>query len=234
MGRLLSHTSGHTTNPTLRPALSSRTRITVTRHVSVFVSEVPTKASKLKKVASAKINHHIGGLRTTIPAQMAVAGPPLATQLGQLGINIQQFVKDFNLRTSIYKEGVPLPTRTTINPDRIYNLVIHQPTSTYLLKQAAGVKRGPQYLGKEICGYITRKHLYEIAVVKSQDPPLQMVDLSDVCRQLIDSANTLGIKVVDSIDPEWYQDFLEERKEIVRKQKEELQALKEAKLLRTG
>ena len=213
-----------------------------------------TKASKLKKVASAKINHHIGGLRTTIPAQMAVAGPPLATQLGQLGINIQQFVKDFNLRTSIYKEGVPLPTRTTINPDRSYNLVIHQPTSTYLLKQAAGVKRGPQYLGKEICGYITRlflrlypsvvkimlgtllcrKHLYEIAVVKSQDPPLQMVDLSDVCRQLIDSANTLGIKVVDSIDPEWYQDFLEERKEIVRKQKEELQALKEAKLLRTG
>merc|ERR1712156_1166303 len=103
-----SHTSGHTTNPTLRPALSSRTRITVTRHVSVFVSEMSTKASKLKKVASAKINHHIGGLRTTIPAQMAVAGPPLATQLGQLGINIQQFVKDFNLRTSIFKEGTPV------------------------------------------------------------------------------------------------------------------------------
>ena len=103
-----------------------------------------------------KINHHIGGLRTTIPAQMAVPGPPLATQLGQLGINIQQFVKDFNLRTSIYKEGVPLPTRTTINPDRSYNLVIHHPTNTYLLKQAAGVKRGPQYLGQEVCGYITR------------------------------------------------------------------------------
>ena len=115
-----------------------------------------TKASRLKKAASVKINHHIGGLRTTIPAQMAVAGPPLATQLGQLGINIQQFVKDFNLRTSIYKEGVPLPTRTTINPDRSYNLVIHHPTNTYLLKQAAGVKRGPQYLGQEVCGYITR------------------------------------------------------------------------------
>ena len=70
--------------------------------------------------------------------------------------------------------------------------------------------------------------------MKSQDPPLQMVDLKDVCRQLIDSANSLGIKVVDSIDPEWYQDFLEERKEIVERQKEELQALKEAKLLRTG
>jgi len=193
-----------------------------------------SKAARLKKAVSAKITHHIGGLRTNIPAQMAVAGPPLATQLGQLGINIQQFVKDFNLRTSVFREGVPLPTRTTMNPDRSYNLVIHHPTATYFLKQAAGVKRGAQYPGKEVTGYITRKHLYEIALVKSQDPPLQCVDLQDVCRQLIDSANSLGIKVVDKLDPEWYQEFLEERKEIVKKQKEEIQAIKEAKLLRTA
>jgi len=191
-----------------------------------------TKAARLKKTAQAKVIHHIGGLRSTIPAQMAVAGPPLATQLGQVGVNIQQFVKDFNLRTSIFREGVPLPTRTTLNPDRSYNLVIHHPTNTYFLKQAAGVARGAQE--KEITGYITRKHLYEIALVKSQDPPLQMVDLQEVCRMLIDSANTLGIKVVDKLDPEWYQEFLEERKEIVKKQKEEIQAIKEAKLLRTA
>lgn len=115
-----------------------------------------SKAVKARKAAAIKINHHIGGLRTNIPAQMAVAGPPLATQLGQLGINIQQFVKDFNLRTSIFREGVPLPTRTTINPDRSYNLVIHHPTSTYFLKQAAGVKRGAMHPGREITGYITR------------------------------------------------------------------------------
>ena len=76
--------------------------------------------------------------------------------------------------------------------------------------------------------------MYEIALVKSQDPPLQMVDLQDVCRLLIDSAHSLGIRVVDEIDPEWYQEFLEERKEIFRKQKEEIQAIKEAKLLRTA
>ena len=79
-----------------------------------------------------------------------------------------------------------------------------------------------------------RKHLYEIALVKSQDPPLQTVDLQEVCRQLIDSAHSLGIRVVDEIDPEWYQEFLEERKEIVKRQKEEIQAIKEAKLLRTA
>ena len=119
-------------------------------------SSMSTKAARLKKTASAKIQHHIGGLRTTIPAQMAVAGPPVATQLGQLGVNIQQFVKDFNLRTSIFREGVPLPTRTTMNPDRSYNLVIHHPTATYFLKQAAGVKRGAMKPGHEITGYITR------------------------------------------------------------------------------
>ena len=192
-----------------------------------------SKAARLK-AASVKITHHIGGLRTTIPAQMAVAGPPLGTQLGQLGINIATFVKDFNLRTSIFREGVPLPTRTTVNPDRSYNLVIHHPTATYFLKQAAGVKRGAQYPGREVTGYITRKHLYEIAVVKSQDPPLQMEDLQEVCRLLIDSANSLGIKVVDKIDPVEYQQFLEERKEIVMQQKDDLQAAKEAKLLRTA
>ena len=82
--------------------------------------------------------------------------------------------------------------------------------------------------------YFCRKHLYEIALVKSQDPPLQGVDLQDVCRKLIDSAHSLGIKVVDKLDPEWYQEFLEERKEIVKRQKDEIQALKEAKLLRTA
>merc|ERR1712117_566295 len=198
------------------------------------VSVMSTKAARLKKGASVKINHHIGGLKTTIPAQMAVAGPPLATQLGQLGVNIQQFVKDFNLRTSIFREGVPLPTRTTVNPDRSYNLVIHHPTNTYFLKQAAGVKRGAMCPGQEVTGYITRKHLYEIAKIKSEDPPLQMVDLQEICRQLIDTAHSLGIKVVDSIDPEEYQEFLEGRIAVVEQQKKELQEAKEAKLLRTA
>ena len=52
-----------------------------------------------------------------------------------MGINIAAFVKDFNLRTSVFREGVPLPTRTTVNADRSYNLVIHHPTNVYFLKQ---------------------------------------------------------------------------------------------------
>ena len=192
-----------------------------------------SKASKLK-AASARIQHFQAGLRTNIPAQLAVAGPPLGTQLGTMGINISAFVKDFNLRTSVFREGVPLPTRTTVNPDRSYKLVIHHPTATYFLKQAAGVQRGAQYSGKEVTGYITRKHLYEIAKLKAEDPPLQCVDLQEVCRQLIDSAYSLGIRVVDKIDPVEYAEFLQERSDVVMQQKKELQEAKEAKLLRTA
>lgn len=181
-----------------------------------------------------KVQHFQSGLRTTLPAQRTVAGPPLGTQLGAMGINIAAFVKDFNLRTSVLREGVPLPTRTTVNADRSYNLTIHHPTSVYFLKQAAGVARGAQYPGREVTGYITRQHLYEIAKIKSEDPPLQMVDLQEICRQLIDTAHSLGIKVVDSIDPEEYQEFLEGRVAVVEQQKKELQEAKEAKLLRTA
>ena len=71
-----------------------------------------------------------------------MAGPPLGTQLGAMGINIAAFVKDFNLRTSVFREGVPLPTRTTVNADRSYNLTIHHPTSVYFLKQVKKIYGG--------------------------------------------------------------------------------------------
>jgi len=185
------------------------------------------------KGAVKKIVHHKHGLRTDIPAQMAAAGPPLGTQLGQIGINIANFVKDFNLRTSVFKEGVPIPTRTTVNPDRSYNLHMNHPSITYFLKQAAGVKRGGMGTN-DICGYLTRKHIYEIAKIKSEDSQWQMVDLEDICKHLIDRAYTIGIRVVDEIDPEWYNQFLKDREKVVEEQKEELKAIKEAKLLRTA
>lgn len=191
------------------------------------------KMSNRARKAAVKIIHHKGGLRTIIPAQMAMAGPPLGTQLGQIGVNIANFCKDFNLRTSVFREGVPLPTVTTINPDRSYNLTIDHPVDTFLLKQAAGVSRGAMEHTKEVSGYLTRKHIYEIAKIKSQDPVRQMVPLQEICEKLIDAAYMCGIRVVDEIDPDEYQDFLEQRKLIIAEQKEELKAIKEAKLLRS-
>lgn len=123
----------------------------------------------LRKVVE-KVNH-ASKLRTNIGAGMAVAGPPLGPMLGQRGINIAAFCKDFNERTKDIKQGIPLPCRVRVNADRTYELVIHSPPATFLLKQAAGIPRGAMYPGKEISGKISRKHLYEIAKIKWADPP---------------------------------------------------------------
>lgn len=75
------------------------------------------------------------------------------------------------------KAGIPLPCRVAVNPDRTYELTIHAPPATFLLKQAAGIQRGAMFPGKEVSGKITYKHLYEIAQIKMQDPPNGLLTL---------------------------------------------------------
>jgi large subunit ribosomal protein L11 len=121
-----------------------------------------------------------------------------------------------------------------MNPDRTYELVIHKPPATYLLKQAAGIQRGAMYPKKEIAGKITLKHLYEIAAIKIQDPPNALLTMQQMCEMLIGVARTCGIQVVRDLDPVEYGQFLEERKSVVEQQKKELLEKREAKMLRTG
>ncbi|XP_012266098.1 39S ribosomal protein L11, mitochondrial [Athalia rosae] len=196
------------------------------------MSKAGIKLKSMRKIV-AKVDHS-SKLRTNIPAGMAMAGPPLGPVLGQRNINIAAFCKEFNEKTKDIKEGIPLPCRVHVTSDRNYELVIHQPLTTYFLKQAAGIQRGAMHSKLEVAGKITLKHLYEIAKIKSEDPPLALMNLQGICNMLVGIARSCGIQVVRDYDPKEYHQFLEERKLVVEAQKQELLEKKNARMLRTS
>lgn len=179
-----------------------------------------------------KIQH--GKLRTNIPAGMATPGPPLGPMLGCRGINITTFCKDFNEKTKDIKDGIPLPTRVHVNPDRTFVISITKPPAMYYLKQAAGIHKGAMNPKKETAGMVTLKHIYEIAAIKRTDENLEFRSMEEICNMLIGTAQSLGVKVVKEIDVDEYQNFLEDRKVVLEERKKELQELKESKMLRTS
>jgi large subunit ribosomal protein L11 len=134
-------------------------------------------------------------VKLTIAAGKAAPQPPVGPKLGQMGVNIMAFCKDFNATTAAYVDGTPLTVKITAYTDRTADFAIRSPPVSYLLKRAAGVEKGAAAPGSETVGSVSLKHVYEIAKIKVSDKHLAHIPLESLCRSIIGTAATCGITV---------------------------------------
>ncbi len=137
----------------------------------------------------------LGYIKLQVPAGSATPSPPIGPALGQRGVNIMGFCKEFNARTEKEAKGTPLPTVITVYQDKSFTFVTKTPPATFYLKQAAGIKSGAKLVGRETAGKITQTQLREIAEKKMKD--LNANDLDAASRIIEGSARAMGIQVVE-------------------------------------
>ena len=136
----------------------------------------------------------LGYIKLEVPAGAATPSPPIGPALGQRGVNIMGFCKEFNARTGEMDKGTPLPTVITVYQDKSFTFVTKTPPASFLLKKAAGVQKGSGTTGRDTIGNITRSQLREIAQVKMKD--LNANDIEAAARIIEGSARAMGLIVV--------------------------------------
>jgi large subunit ribosomal protein L11 len=138
----------------------------------------------------------VGYIKLQIPAGKANPSPPVGPALGQRGLNIMQFVKDFNAQTANMEPGMPVPVVITAYADRSYSFITKTPPNTYFLMKAAGLEKGSTAPGKSgPVGRVTTAQLREIATQKMQD--MNAGDTEAAVRMLAGSARSMGLTVVE-------------------------------------
>ena len=137
----------------------------------------------------------LGYIKLQVPAGSATPSPPIGPALGQRGVNIMGFCKEFNARTEKVAKGTPLPTVITVYQDKSFTFITKTPPATWYLKQAAGIKSGAKLVGRETAGKITQAQVREIAEAKMKD--LNANDIDAAMRIIEGSARAIGIQVVE-------------------------------------
>jgi len=136
----------------------------------------------------------IAQVKLQIPAGQASPAPPVGPALGQHGVNIMQFVKEFNDRTKD-KQGYIIPVVITIYKDRSFTFVLKTPPASELLKKAAGIAKGSGEPNKLKVGKVKRSQVEEIAKMKM--PDLNADDIQAAMRIIEGTARSMGIEIVE-------------------------------------
>jgi len=134
-----------------------------------------------------------GYIKLQVPAGSANPSPPIGPALGQQGVNIMEFCKQFNAQTQKMEKGLPIPVIITVYTDRSFTFVMKTPPAAVLIRKAIGIEKGSGTPNTAKVGKISRKQLEEVA--KMKQPDLTAADLEAAVRTIAGSARSMGVDV---------------------------------------
>jgi large subunit ribosomal protein L11 len=132
-------------------------------------------------------------IKLQVKAQEANPSPPIGPALGQHGVNIMEFCKQYNAATQGVEKGLPLPVVITVYSDRSFTFITKTPPATVLLKKSLGLQSGSSNPNTKKVGTVTRAQLEEIA--KTKMPDLTAADMDAAVRTIAGSARSMGLDV---------------------------------------
>jgi len=131
-------------------------------------------------------------VKLQVPAGQATPAPPVGTALGPHGVNIMEFVKQFNAKTNS-QMGMVTPVEVTIFKDRTFTFITKTPPAAILLKKEAGIEKGSPTSNRQKVGTVTRAQLQKIAELKM--PDLNATDLEGAIKMIAGTARSMGLEV---------------------------------------
>jgi large subunit ribosomal protein L11 len=134
-----------------------------------------------------------GYVKLQVPAGQANPSPPIGPALGQQGVNIMEFCKQFNAQTQQVEKGLPIPVVITVYSDRSFTFIMKTPPASVLIRKAIGIEKGSGTPNTAKVGKITRKQLEDIARTKT--PDLTAADREAAVRTIAGSARSMGVDV---------------------------------------
>jgi large subunit ribosomal protein L11 len=135
----------------------------------------------------------LGYIKLQVKAGSATPSPPIGPALGQQGVNIMEFCKQFNAQTQKVEKGLPIPVIITVYSDRSFTFVMKTPPAAVLIRKAIGIEKGSGTPNTAKVGKISRKQLEEIAKLKT--PDLTAANLEAAIRTIAGSARSMGVDV---------------------------------------
>jgi large subunit ribosomal protein L11 len=132
-------------------------------------------------------------IKLQVPAGAANTSPPIGPALGQQGVNIMEFCKQFNAQTGKLEKGLPIPTVITVYSDRSFTFIMKTPPASVLIRKAIGIEKGSGTPNTAKVGKITRAQIEEIA--RTKQPDLTAADLAAAVKTIAGSARSMGVDV---------------------------------------